>query len=171
MAGEQHGSPIATVVLGDERANPLLHGDVEADRRLVEKEHARAVEQRAHDFHLHPFSERWVSHRLAYDVCDLEQLDQLVPHGDEVVLGQTVDRPIQLERVEGGQIPLQLAAGAHDERDPAEKIPLSSGWYVAEHARLAAGWIQKAGEHLEGRRLARAVWPQEADDFARFDLE
>src|ERR1700737_1922181 len=110
MAGEQHGSPIATVVLGDERANPLLHGDVEADRRLVEKEHARAVENQSPDFHIHPFSDGDVAHRLAYDVCALEQLDQLVPNGDERVLAQTVDRPIQLKRVEGGKVPLQLAA-------------------------------------------------------------
>ena len=78
VAREQDGRPVACVVLGDERADPLLHRHVEPDRRLVEEEHLRPVQQRADDLDLHPLAERELPHRLAHEIADVEQLDQLV---------------------------------------------------------------------------------------------
>src|SRR3712207_8571620 len=46
VAGEQHRGAVALVVGPDERPHRRLHGDVEADRGLVEEEHAGAVEDR-----------------------------------------------------------------------------------------------------------------------------
>ena len=59
-------------------ADALLHRHVEADRRLVEEQHLRAVQQRPGDLDLHPLAEREVAHRLGDEVADVEQLDQLV---------------------------------------------------------------------------------------------
>src|SRR6476620_7930601 len=42
---------------------------------------------------------------------------------------------------------------------------------MTEHAGFAARGIEQAGEHLEGRRLARAVRAEETDDLAWRDLE
>jgi hypothetical protein len=42
---------------------------------------------------------------------------------------------------------------------------------VAEHARVAIGGIQQAGEHLECGGFARAVRAEKADEFAGLDLE
>ena len=78
VAGEQHGRAVALVVLGDERADALLHRHVEADRRLVEEQHLRPVQQRAGDLHLHPLAERQVADRLVDQVADVEQLDEVV---------------------------------------------------------------------------------------------
>ena len=79
VAREQHGRAVASVVLGDERADALLHRHVEADRRLVEEQHLRQVEERADDLDLHPLAEREVPHGLVHEIGDVEQLDQLVP--------------------------------------------------------------------------------------------
>ena len=85
VAGEQDRRAGAAVVLGDERADPALHRHVQPDRRLVQEEHPRLVEQRAGDLALHPLAEREVAHRLLDDLADLEQVDQLVPPGPEIV--------------------------------------------------------------------------------------
>ena len=129
------------------------------------------MQQRADDLHLHPLAEREVAHRLADEVADVEQLDQLVAQRREVGARDPVDRPVQLERVERGQVPLELVAVAHHERDPAEEVALAPGRHVAEDAGLARGRVEQAGEHLQRRRLAGAVRAEEADDLARRDLE
>ena len=144
VARQQHRRLVAAVVLGDERADPLLHRHVEADRRLVEEEHLRPVQERADDLDLHPLAEREVAHRLADEVADVEQLDQLVAQGREVRARDPVDRAVELERVERGQVPLQLVAVAHHERDPAQELALALRGDVAEHARLARGRVEEA---------------------------
>ena len=45
-------------ILEDEAADRSLGGDVEPDRRLVEEDDARPVQQRGDQLHLHPLTER-----------------------------------------------------------------------------------------------------------------
>jgi len=66
---------------------------------------------------------------------------------------------------------LELVPIAHHERHPPQVVALALGRHVAEHRHLAAGGVEQAGEHLQRRRLARAVRAEEADDLARLDLE
>ena len=171
VARQEHGRLVALVVLGDERPDPLLHRHVEPDRGLVEEEHLRPVQERADDLHLHPLAERELAHRLADEVADVEQLDQVVAQLQELGPRDPVDRPVQLERVERGQVPLELVAIPHHERDPAEEVALALGRHMAEDASLARGRVEQAGEHLQRRRLAGAVRAEEADDLTRLDLE
>ncbi len=84
VAREHHRRLVALPVRGDELADPLLHGHVEPDRRLVEEEHLRPMQQRADDLDLHALAQRELPHRLAHEVADLEQLDQLVAQCEEV---------------------------------------------------------------------------------------
>ena len=87
----------------------------------------------------------------------------------EVVARQPVDRAVQLERVERRQVPLELVAVAHHERHPAQVLALAPRRDVAEHAALAGGRVEQAGEHLQRRRLAGAVRAEEADHLAGVD--
>ena len=171
VARQQDGRAVAPVVLGDEAANPLLHRHVQADRRLVEKEHLRPVQKRAHDLHLHALAERKLSHRLADEVADVQQFDHLVTDRDEVLARQPVDRPVELERVHGRQIPLQLVSVPHHERHLAQVVLLAARGDVAENARLAARGEEEPGEHLERRGLAGAVRAEKADDLTGSDFE
>ena len=69
----------------------------------------------------------------------LEQLDQLVAQRRrKSARGMLVDRAVELERVERREVPLQLVAVPHDERDPAQEVALALRRHVAEHAGLAA---------------------------------
>ena len=78
VAGQQDRRPVARGVGGDEGADAALGGDVEPERRLVQEEHPRPVQQRAGDLALHPLAEREVADRLAQQLPEVEQLDQLV---------------------------------------------------------------------------------------------
>jgi len=69
------------------------------------------------------------------------------------------------------QVPDELAAVAHQQGDPAQERALAPVRDEAEHARLAGGRVEEAREHLQGRGLAGAVGPQEADHLARLDRE
>src|SRR5262249_12908082 len=109
--------------------------------------------------------------RLAHEIADVQQLDELVARRPELLSRNAVDRPVQLVRVERRQIPLQLVTVPHDERDPAQEGALTPRRDEAEHERLAAAWVQEAREHLQRRRLAGPVRPEEADDLARLDRE
>ena len=91
--------------------------------------------------------------------------------GRELVAGDPVDRPVQLVRVERGQVPLQLVPVPHDERDPAQEATLPLRRDEAEHVRLPSARIEQAGEHLERGRLPGAVRAEEADDLARRNVE
>src|SRR4029079_15443498 len=97
--------------------------------------------------------------------------DELVAHAHELRARQAVDRADQLERVERGQVPLELVPVAHHHRDPAQEVALPLRRRVAQHPRLDRRRIQQAGQHLEGGGLAGPVGPEEADDLAGRDLE
>ena len=152
-------------------ADALLHRHVEPDRRLVEEQHLRQVQQRADHFHLHPLAQRQIPHGLTHEILDVEQVDQLVARLEEILAAQAVDRAVELERVERREIPLQLVAIPHHERDLAQVVLLAPGRDVSEHPPLARRGVEEAGEHLQRRRLAGAVRAEEADDLARADLE
>ena len=82
-----------------------------------------------------------------------------------------VDAPEQLERVARRQLIPQLRAlpehGADPKREPA---PLPRR-HEAQHAHLARVGMKNPGQHLERRRLARAVGSDERDTLARRDRE
>ena len=136
VAGEQHRGPVSSVVLRNEGTDALLHGDVQPDRWLVEEQDQRPVQQGSDDLHLHPLSQRKVADRLAHQIPHVEQLDQLVAHAPEVVLRDPVDGAIELERIDGRQVPLQLIPVAHDQGYLAEEHLLPAGGDVAEHPAI-----------------------------------
>ena len=123
------------------------------------------------DLDLHPFAEAQVPDGLPDELAQLEQLHQLVDALLEVRAWDAVDRPVQLERVDDRDVPLQLVALTHDQRHPAEERVVALPRCEAEGVRLAARRMEQPRQHLERRGLAGAVRPEEADDLARLDLE
>ena len=105
VAGQQDGGAEAAVVFVDEGADAALHGDVEADGRLVEEDHLRAVQEGGGDLALHPFAEGEVAHRLAKQVAQLQQVGKLVEHVPVVGGGDAVDGAVKLEGIAGRGCP------------------------------------------------------------------
>ena len=129
------------------------------------------MEQGGRGLDLHALAERKVPNRLPDEALEVKQLDELVPGLPEVVRMEPVDRPKELVRVERRQVPLELVAVAHDHRDLAEVGGLAPRRDMTEDGRIAARRVQEAAEHLERRRLAGTVWPEEADNLAGLDDE
>src|SRR5439155_26291011 len=86
-------------------------------------------------------------------------------------VGDRVDLLQHEERVGRGDVPHQLRAIAHEERDGLQELVAPAPRDVAVHDRLAARRIEQTGQHLERRRLPRPVRPEETDDLAGRDVE
>src|SRR4029078_8165371 len=129
------------------------------------------MEEGGRGLDLHPLPERQVPHRLRDEGAEVEELDALVAGPPEVVRMDEVERAEQLVRIECRQVPLELFPVAHHHRDLAEVRGLAARWHMPEHPDLPGRWVQQPAEHLQGRRLAGAVRPEEPDNLARRDVE
>ena len=78
VGGEHQGGAALGVERAQELAQPTLADHVEADRRLVEVEHLRVVQQRRGDVAAHPLAEAELAHRGVELVAEVEQLDEAV---------------------------------------------------------------------------------------------
>ena len=74
VGGEQQRHVAARVHRGQERAQPLLAGQVEPDRRLVEHQQLGGVQQRGGDLAAHPLAQRQLPHRGVQEAGQVEQL-------------------------------------------------------------------------------------------------
>ena len=78
---------------------------------------------------------------------------------------------MEAERLGGGQVPPELVLLAHHQGEAAAVGVVALPGDVAQHAGLAAGGIDDAGEQLERRGLAGAVRAEEGDELALLDVE
>ena len=171
MAGEQDGRAGFVVVGGDELADALLHGDVQADGGLVQEEHAGPVQQAGRKLDLHALAERKLADGLGEEIAEVQQFSQQV---DGALVDGVVDAEhglVDQEGVDGRQVPEQLLALAHDEGDSGEEVGAAVPGGEAEDVHLAVGGVQQAAHDLERGGFAGAVGAQEADDLAAVDLE
>ena len=147
VAGQEHGRVVAGGILGDEPANAALRRDVQPQRRLVQEEHPRPVQQRPGQLALHPLAEGEIAHRLGQKRPQVEQLAQLVSRLAELGLGDAIDGSIELERVGNRNVPDKLVTLPHHQGHLAEIgfVPLPGN--MTEDRGLAA---------LTGRAARRA---------------
>jgi hypothetical protein len=171
VAREQHGGPVLPAVLEQEVAHGPLRHQVEPDRRFVQEHHARAVQQRGDQLHLHPLAEREPAHGHVQLVADREERGQLLQARTEGRLGDPVDVLVQQEAVRGGEVPPQLRLLAHQEGHLPAEVVVALPRAEAEHARVSGRGVDDPREHLHERGLAGAVRPHEADDLALLHAE
>jgi hypothetical protein len=107
VAGEHRHDLVLGVIEPEEFAHLFLAGDVEADRRLIEKEHTRRVDERGDEFHLHPLAEAQLTHHRVELICAIEQLREPADDLREARPIDPVDCAIQLQRFARGQVPPQ----------------------------------------------------------------
>jgi hypothetical protein len=149
------------IQLGDERADRFLRDDVEPDRGLVEIDDARIVQQRRREVATHPLAERQLPHRRRQEVAHLEQRREVVEVLAVAVARDPVDRAQQFEGLDQREVPVELTALAEHDADVA-RVLLALG---PRHQTCDGGGARRrhedAREHLDRRRLPRAVWTQE----------
>src|SRR5439155_25589999 len=171
MAGEQDRGAGAAVVFSTEPPDARLHRDVQADRGLVEERYARRLDETRRELHLHPLAEAQVPDGLVYEVLELEQLGELADRAAERVVRNSVDLLEDAEAVRRGDVPHQLRAVAHEQRHLLQVGVFTTPRNETQYMGLPGCRVEQAGEHLERRGLARAVWAEEPDHLARLDAE
>jgi hypothetical protein len=155
----------------DHRAELTRADRVDADRRLVEEHDGRVVEQPAGDVEslAHPAG-------VALDALLLPALEphELEKLGDPGALDVRVDA-VELgeiaQVVERGQPLVQAAIAAEDVPDPLPHPLRVVDHVVPEDACLPRRREQERDQHLDRRRLARAVGAKEPEQLSLADLE
>jgi hypothetical protein len=111
VAGQQDCGAGAAVVFGDKTPDARLHGDVETNRRLVEKQHPG------------------------------EQIRQLVQRLLVAVLRQLENLLQDAHRVSRRNVPDQLRTIAHHQSDRIQQLAVLVRWCHPEDADFARRWI------------------------------
>ena len=81
VRGQHQRGVAGRAQLGEERAHRLLAHHVEPDRRLVEEQHLRPVQQRGGQLAAHPLAERELPHRDVEERVEVEQPPAAAPAG------------------------------------------------------------------------------------------
>ena len=168
---EQHRDAVLAVDLDEEVTHPLLRDDVEADRRLVEKEQLGLVEHRGGQLAAYPLAQRQLPHRRVQERIEVEHLPETRKALPVAVGGHAVDVPEQLERVDERQVPPELHALSEHRADPAGELDPPPRGVEAGDRDSAARGHEDAGQHLDRGRLACPVRAQVAEQLAAFDAE
>ncbi len=166
---ENDGGAQPLVDVGDERADRFLGHDVEADRRFVEVDDLRIVQQRGREIAAHALAERELAHRRRHEAVEIEDLDEVREVRAVAVARHPVDRAQQFERLAQRQVPIELAALAEDDADVAGVLPALLVRYDPGDLDRAGSRHEDPGEHLDRGRLAGPVGTDVADQFARLD--
>jgi hypothetical protein len=159
------------VIEAQEFPHLLLAGHVQADGRLIQEEHPRAVQQRGDQFHLHPFAQRELAHHHVQLVGHVQQFRQAADDPVELSPLDPVDRPVQFQRLRAGRSHQSAFFCPISSANCRFISSLRSQGVNPEHGRLPARRIQQPGEHFQNRRFPRAVRPQEADEFPLLDAK
>ena len=155
----------------DQLADRAGGGHVEAERRLVEEEDPRVVEQAAGEVHLLALAGRERADPLLALLVEPDRLDQLVDPVPAVLRRQPVELAEHPELLADGQDPVArlLAAGDHV-HDPADLLGLA----LDVEAEDPGGPLRRQEERrqdLDQRRLAGAVGAEQPEELAGLDRE
>ena len=162
MGGEEHGPAAAPQVQYDLLDHVAADG-IEARHRLVEEHQLGVVEERLRQPRALEHALREAPHRHPGGLREPDPVEQLCRPLPALGSGHPEEPPRVVQVFLGGQVVVEVGilrqvAGAVAPR------PLRMGH--AQHAGGAAVGAEQAQQQLERRRLARAVGPQVAEDFA-----
>ena len=146
-------------------------GDIEPERRLVEEQDPRVVEQATGDVHLLALPGRERADPLQALVAHADRLDELVDAAPAFLPRQAVELAEHPELLADREdaVARLLAAGDHV-HDPADLL-LVAGHVEAEDPGRAFARQQQRGQDLDEGRLARAVGTEQAEELAGGDVE
>ena len=170
VGGHEDGDLLALLELADVGPDRAAGLGVQADRRLVEEQHPRGVHQAAGDLQAAPHAARERADGPVLAVPQPDHLHHLLhPRGDEVGL-HPVELGVELEVLGGGQVAVERRV-LEDQADVAPDVVALGDDVVTGHGGPARGRLCQRAEHVDRRRLAGAVGPEEAEHLAHPDLE
>src|SRR5277367_2481846 len=169
VRSQQHRGAEFAIDGAQEMADVVFGHHVEANRRLIEEEQRRIMQQRGGQVAAHAFAERKFAHGRVQIIANIQDGVEMLHAGVKIALRDVVDAPQQLEGFDHGDVPPQLGALAEHHTDRLHILAALAVGNVTIDADFTAGGNQNAGEHLDGGGFSRAVGADVADHLAAFD--
>ena len=144
---------------------------VDPDRRLVEEEHRGVVEQAAGDVEALPHAAGVPLDALFLTALQPDHLEQLVDPRPLALRVDAVELGEVAQVVERREPLVQPAVAAEDVPDPLAHPVRVVDDVASEDERLPRRRDQQRDQHLDRRRLAGAVRPEQPEELALLDLE
>ena len=162
MAGQDDGRCVRRAVPLQELAYVVLGDDVQPYGGLVEKDDVGFVEQCGYQLHLHPFPEGQAPHLYVDQLLHAQQCDHHAQGVPVVPVLHPVNRPVQLEGIQGRQVPPQLALVSHDHGDAAQVFLLLVEGAIPQNVDPSPRGHDQAGQHFQRGGLSRPVQADQA---------
>ena len=168
LRGQEHGHALVVGEPRDLLPQRAAALQVQARRRLVEEQDARAVHERQREVQAALHAARVAADAAVGGFGQADALEQLLRAARAVGLRHSLQRRLQHQVLATGEDRVErglLQRGA----DRRAHLRALAHDVEAADARAAAGRRQQRREHQHRRRLARAVGPEEAVDLTGRD--
>ena len=165
VCSQQNGGVKFAIDGTQEMTDVILCHHVEANRRLVEKQQRRVMQQRGSQVATHALAKRELPHRSMQIVVDAQNLVEVFHPRIEIALRYVVNTPQQFERLDHRNVPPQLRPLAEHNADRLYILPSLPERNVVIDADLSARRDQYPGKHLDRGRFARTVRADVANHF------
>src|SRR6266545_2993072 len=152
-------------------AHPFLTDDIQSDRRFIEKQDTRLMNERSDQFHFHSLAQRKFAHHHVHFVSHLQKFRSSIHDFFESIAVDSVNRTIKFERFLRRQVPPQRILLSHEQTKLALHFVAPFPRNKAEHARVTRSWVQQTRKHFEHSGLPGTVWTEKPDKFAFLDLK
>jgi hypothetical protein len=168
---------VRRIVLPSERRPSISSHDwrradrVEADRRLVEEDDLGVVEEPARDVQTLLHAARVALGALVLAALEADQFEELFDARLLDLRGHAVELCEVAQVVVAREPFVDAALAAEDVADALPDLARVLDDVVAEDAGVPRGRDQERDQHLDRRRLAGAVRPEQAEKLALLDLE
>ncbi|MNG10389.1 hypothetical protein D3C84_938530 [compost metagenome] len=119
MRRKQHGLAELGINAAQIIADAPLGDDVQTDRRLVEEQNVRVVQQRGGQIGSHSLAQRQLAHRRIHELAKLQQLGKFANSCITPLVGHPVHRGENIVGVADRQVPPQLRTLSEQDAEPS----------------------------------------------------
>ena len=169
MRGHHNRAPLRVEIAKDlPQCEPRLR--IEADRGLVEEQHAWLVNERPRDHEALLLTARQLIDLRVRLLADAESVEQFMAPPGRGAEGHSEIRGVEFEVLDDGQAAVGIRPLRHDAN------PLPHAHVVARHVgardtRFPRGGAHTSGEDADGRRLPRTVRAEKTEELALRNVE
>src|SRR6185503_16861648 len=167
---QEHG--LARLLQAEDRLPELTRADgVDADRRLVEEDHRRVVQEPAGDVQPLAHAARVALDPLLLAALEPDELEQLLDPRPLAARLDAVELREVAQVVERREALVEAPVAAEHVADALPHPARVLDDVASEHPRLPGCRDEERDQHLDRRRLAGAVRAEEAEELALLDRE
>src|SRR5436309_243044 len=151
MRREKHRDPLDLVEVADEGPHLIAALRIEAERRLVEKQHLGGVQQPAGDLEAAFHATGKCLHQIVAPVPQLEHLEQRLGPPPPDVPRHVIQHAVDVQVLPRRELAVETRILEHDAKAPSHLVRMLGGIEPVQLERPARGAEQRR-ERLEGGR-------------------